>query len=126
MMRRPYARLVAACALAVATASFAGGALADPGNGNSASAPGQVKQAQPAAPQPAAPQPAAQPQAPAKQQQAPGQAKKATTAQQTQSQSPGQAKKAQSSGSSSQAGIKPSSTTKHWTHTTVGASPNVS
>ena len=99
-MRRPHARLAATCAFAVAAAVFTGAAFADPGNGNSANAPGQVKQEQAAQPQ------AAQPTA-----QAPTQA-------------PGQAKKAQTS--SPQAGMKPSSTTKHWQKTTVGASPDVS
>jgi hypothetical protein len=107
-MRRPFARLAATCALAAATAIFTSTALGDPGNGNSADAPGQVKQEQAAPPQ------AAQPAAP--QQQAPAKPAKQT-------QAPGQVKKTQSS---SQAGVKPSSTTKHWTHSTVGASPDVS
>jgi hypothetical protein len=110
-MKRAPARLATACALAVATAIFTGTALADPGNGNSATAPGQVKQEQAAA-QPQAPQTSVQQQAPAK------------PAQQTQA--PGQVKKAQTDGSSSQAGTKPSSTTKHWTTTHVGDSPDVS
>jgi hypothetical protein len=80
--------------------AFTGSAVA--GGGNSANAPGQQKQDQAAA-QPQASQP---------------------TAQQT---PPGQAKKASSTSSSTpQAGVKPSSTTKHWTHSTVGASPDVS
>ena len=112
MMRRAYARLAATCALAVATASFTGAALADPGNGNSANAPGQVKQEQAAQPQ--AQQPTAQTQAP-------GQVKKAQATQQ----SPGQGKQA-AKASTPSAGVKPSSTTKKWTHTTVGANPDVS
>ena len=105
MMRRPVTRLAAACAFVVATMAFTGSAVA--GGGNSANAPGQQKQDQAAA-QPQAQQPTAQ----------------QPTAQQT---PPGQAKKASSTSSSTpQAGVKPSSTTKHWTHTTVGASPDVS
>jgi len=109
---------------------FTSTALADPGNGNSANAPGQVKQQQ-AAPAPApAPAPAAAP-AQQPQQQAPGQAKKAATQAQapasshTQSQAPGQAKKATSSPSSSSgssAGVKPANNTTHWTHCTTGTS----
>jgi len=136
-MKRPPARLAAACALAAATALLTGTALADPGNGNSANAPGQ--QNQPPAAQPAPAQPATQA-APTQQATPPGQAKKAAPAPSAPStpsthgathaptQSPGQAKKAAQSTAptSSQAGVKPSSTTKHWTHTTVGASPDVS
>jgi hypothetical protein len=107
-MRRSYARLAASCALAAATAIFAGAAVADPGHGNSANAPGQQKQEQAAQPQ--ASQPTAQQSPQPAQHQAPGQVKKQT----------------QSASSSSQPGVKPSSTTKHWTHTTVGASPDVS
>src|SRR4051794_29589765 len=147
-MRRPHARLAATCALAAATAVFTSTALADPGNGNSANAPGQVKQEQPAA-QPQASQPTAQTpapqtpapqtQAPAPQQQAPGQQKKAATQTPTptpaqapaQSQSahqaPGQAKKTTSSSSSSSssgssAGVKPANNTTHWTHCITGTS----
>jgi hypothetical protein len=90
-------------ALAVATASFTGSALA--GGGNSANAPGQQKQAQTPA------QPAAQATPPSQAKTPPGQAKKA------------------SSGSSS-AGVKPSAQTAHSankpSHTTVGAKPDVS
>lgn len=113
-MRRPYARLVAAGACAVATALFTGAALADPGNGNSANAPGQVKQAQPAAPAPAAPA-----SVPA-QSQSPGQAKK-TVRIESQTQSSGQAKQA-AKASSSSAGVKPASKTTHWTHCVTGTS----
>ena len=106
-MRHHSARLAAIAVLAVATALFTSVALADPGHGNSANAPGQQKQeqrqtAQPQTAQPTAEQPELQ-------------------------QSPGQAKhEQQAAASSSQAGVKPSSTTKHWQTTTVGASPDVS
>ena len=55
-MSRSIARIASVLALAVAAAVFAATALADNGNGNSATAPGQVKPAgEPAQPQAAAP-----------------------------------------------------------------------
>jgi len=122
-MRRTVARLAAACALAV---TFTTSAVA--GNPN---APGQEKKDDAAA------QPAPQQQAP------PGQEKKSEAApapapaQQPAAQPqasqashipPGQAKKTQSTSTSSsssasvQAGVKPSSTTTHWTHCRTGGS----
>ena len=107
-MRRLHVRLATTSALAVATALFTaffgGAALADPGNGhgNSANAPGHQKQEQPAQ----------QPQQQAPQQQAPAQ-----QPQQQQQAAPT---------TSSQPGVKPSSTTKHDTDTKVGDSPDVS
>jgi len=138
-MRRPYSRLAAVCALAVVTSVCAGAALA--GNPN---APGQQKKDDAAAqPAPQAPvQQTAPEQQAAPQQQAapaqssnqvpPGQAKKESSqstpsTSSTAHESPGKAKKAsaQSSASvqassSTQAGVKPSSTTSHWTHCTTG------
>ena len=60
-MRRPFPRLAAACAFAVAMTAFTGSAFAGNGNGNGTdTAPGQVKKDQAAATQ--APAPATQPQ----------------------------------------------------------------
>jgi hypothetical protein len=116
-MRR-FHGFTASLALALGLAALTGTATAASGNGNgnapaaapaaaapgnSGAAPGQVKQAQPAA------QPAAQPQ-PAAKTSSPGQQKQA----------------AKAASSSSQAGVKPSSTTAHWTKTKVGATPDVS
>jgi hypothetical protein len=124
-MRRTVARLAAACALAV---TFTTSAVA--GNPN---APGQEKKDDAAAQQ----------QAPQQQAVPPGQAKKSEAApapapaQQPAAQPaaqpqashtpPGQAKKTQSqsgasSSTSAQAGVKPSSTTTHWTHCRTGGS----
>jgi hypothetical protein len=121
MMRRPVARLAAACALAVATMAFTGSAVA--GGGNSANAPGQQKEEQAAA-QPQAQQPTAQASQPAAQNTPPGQAKKAATptAQPAATHSsPGQAKQA-AKASSSSPGVKPASGTTHWTHCVTGTS----
>lgn len=143
-MRPTIARLAAACALAV---TFTGTAVA--GNPN---APGQQKKDDAAAVQPAqqdqqqATQASAtNPSGPNGQATAPGQVKKseqvpapapaeqAAPQQQAQASSqpshaaPGQMKTQASSGSSSssssaQAGVKPSSTTTHWTHCRTGGS----
>jgi hypothetical protein len=130
-MRRPYSRLAAACALAAATAACASSAFAGNANGN-ANAPGQQKQDEAAAQQ--QPQAPAQEQAPSQQSEAsqpaehaaPGQAKKEETAQAQQSPPPGQAKKSESSSTASiQAGVKPSSTTSHWTHCITGGTAGV-
>jgi hypothetical protein len=116
MNRRLTGLAVAAVAalLALTGSAIAGGN----GNGNNGN--------QPAAPAPA---PAAAPAAPGNSANAPGQQKKTTAAPAAaptkSSPAPGQAKKS-SSTSSTAPGVKPSSTTKHWTHTTVGASPDVS
>src|SRR5437879_1276558 len=109
-MRRPYSRLAAACAFAVATTAFTGSAFAGNGQGND-TAPGQQKQDQAAATQEAVPA-TAQPQ------------------QQAAHEPPGQVKKEESTASASaqtssqaQLGVKPGSTTTHWTHCTTGGSP---
>jgi hypothetical protein len=96
--------------LALATAAFAGAAVAGNGNEN---APGQVKQEQAA--QPAQVQP---------QQSAPGQVKKEST--------PAPAKKSAGPSSSThgvnstQAGKKPSNSTTKWTHCTTGGGTGAS
>jgi hypothetical protein len=99
-MKRPFTRLSGVLALMLATAALAGTALAGNGNenanGNSAAAPGQVKKDDAAQPQPA---PQAQPAQPAVSK---------GSQQQT----------ARASG----AGVKPSSTTTHWTGCTTGSS----
>jgi hypothetical protein len=97
-------------------AAFTGSAVAGNGQGNDA-APGQQKQDQAAATQAAVPA-TAQPQQQAAHE-PPGQAKKqgSTTASTTAA--------AASAQTSSQAllGVKPGSTTTHWTHCTTGGSP---
>jgi hypothetical protein len=95
---------------------LAGSAVAGNGNGNNGNGNGN----QPAvpAPAPAAPTPAAP--ATHGNASAPGQQKKTQPAP-----APAAAKKS-SSTSSTAPGVKPGNTTKHWTHTTVGASPDVS
>ncbi|MDX6440285.1 MAG: hypothetical protein QOE43_14 [Gaiellaceae bacterium] len=117
-MRRPFPRLAAACAFAVAMTAFTGSAFAGNGNGNGTdSAPGQVKKDQPAATQ--APAPAtAQPQ------------QQAATQPQSGQDPPGQAKKQQSTASASaqsstQLGVKPASHTTKWTHCIVGQAAGV-
>ena len=100
-MRRPFARLATGCALAVATALFAGGALAGNGHGNQ----GHEKQ-----------QSSDQSQVKSNQ----------SWPSQQSSTSGGSTDSSASSSDSTQAGVKPSNSTKHWTHTTVGAKPDVS
>jgi hypothetical protein len=126
IMKRTSSRAAGALFLALAVLMLTGTALADNGNGNSANAPGQQKQADatPAA-QPAPAAPASQP-APAAQpsSQAPGQAKKSTSSPSSQpssTSSPGQAKQ-QAKASSSAPGVKPSSTTGKWTSCSTGTS----
>jgi hypothetical protein len=106
-MRRPFLRLAAACAFAVAMTAFTGSAFAGNGNGSGAdTAPGQQKKDQAAATE--TPAPAA-----------------AQALQQQQAQPPGQAKKLQSTSStqsSTQLGVKPDSKTTKWTHCTTGGS----
>jgi hypothetical protein len=119
-MKRTSSRAAGALFLALAVLMLTGTALADNGNGNSANAPGQQKQADatPAA-QPAPAAPAAQPSS-----QAPGQAKKSTSSPSSQSSSTsssGQAKQ-QAKASSSAPGVKPSSTTGKWTSCSTGTS----
>jgi hypothetical protein len=106
-------------AATLSLALFTGAALAGGnGNGNSASAPGQVvKAATPAAQtQAAAPAPAAPTHGNSAS--APGHASKPSTS------THGGGSAAQNS--PSVAGVKPTNATSHSTHTTVGASPNVS
>jgi hypothetical protein len=137
-MRRPYSRLAAACALAVVTAVLASGSAFAGGNPN---APGQEKKAA----EQAQPQQQPQTQAPAQSSQAqtqqpvqqaptspstastghvpPGQAKKqASSSTQTASAQHGSSKASVQASTSSQAGVKPSSTTTHWTHCMTGSS----
>ena len=107
-MRRPFPRLAAACAFAVAMTAFTGSAFAGNGNGTD-TAPGQQKRDQAAA--------ATQAPAPATQQQSvdqtqsgnkpPGQAKKQSTA-------------SASAHSATQLGVKPASNTTKWTHCRTG------
>jgi hypothetical protein len=115
-MRRPYLRLAAACAFAVAMTAFTGSALAGNGNGND-SAPGQVKQEQSVSTQTPAQSTAQSPQQQSAQPQSghepPGQAKK---------QQPTTAAPSAQSSSSTQAGVKPDSSTTKWTHCTTGNS----
>ena len=91
-MRRPYARLATACALAVATTIFAGGALAGNGNGKE-NAPGQLKKAQ-------------------EQQSASAQAQAGVQA--TASVNAG------ATATDSAPGVKPDNSTSKWTHCTLG------
>ena len=94
-MRRPYARLATACALAVATTIFAGGALAGNGNGKE-NAPGQLKKAQ-------------------EQQSASAQAQ--AGAQATASVNAG------ATATDSAPGVKPDNSTSKWTQCTTGGTP---
>jgi hypothetical protein len=94
-MRRPYARLATACALAVATTIFAGGALAGNGNGNE-NAPGQLKKAQ-------------------EQQSASAQAQAGVQA--TASVNAG------ATATDSAPGVKPDNSTSKWTQCTTGGTP---
>jgi hypothetical protein len=112
-MKRPFRRATGAFMIALALLALTGTALADSGNGNSANAPGQVKQADAT--------PASQPAQPSSQ--APGQEKKATTPSSTAapSSSPGQAKQ-QTKAATSTPGVKPSNTTTHKTSCTTGMS----
>jgi hypothetical protein len=119
-MRRPFPRLAAACALAVAMTAFTGSAFAGNGSGQgNDSAPGQVKKDQAAAAQAPAPAPAtAQPQqaaaSPQSGHESPGQAKKQSTA-----------SSSASAQSSTQLGVKPASHTTKWTHCVVGQTAGV-
>jgi hypothetical protein len=117
-MKRPFWRATGALMIALALLVLTGTALADSGNGNSANAPGQVKQADAT--------PAAQPAQPSSQ--APGQEKKATTSSSNAapssskpSSSPGKAKQ-QAKAATSTPGVKPSNTTSHSTSCTTGMS----
>jgi hypothetical protein len=111
MMRRLIrGRLAIAVGCALATATFTGVALA--GGGNSDNAPGQQKKAE-----------AAQTQVQPAQAQTAAPAQSSATASPSGDQSPGQAKKDDVAASSStQAGVKPSSTTTKWTHCRTGGS----
>jgi hypothetical protein len=117
-MRRPFSRLAAACAFAVAMTAFTGSAFAGTGQGND-TAPGQLKQDQAAAAQPAvatqAPEAStAQPQS--GQDQAPGQVKK----KQQSSAASTQSSSSQQSSVQTGPGVKPNSNTTHWTHCMTG------
>ena len=138
-MRRPYSRLAAACALAVVTAVLASGSAFAGGNPN---APGQEKKAaeqaqpqqQPQSQAPAAQSSQAQTQQPVQQAPTsastastghvpPGQAKKqASSSTRTASTQHGSSKASVQASTSTQAGVKPSSTTTHWTHCMTGSS----
>jgi hypothetical protein len=117
-MRRPFSRLAAACAFAVAMTAFTGSAFAGNGQGND-TAPGQLKQDQAAAAQPAvatqAPE-ASTAQPKCGQDQAPGQVKK----QQQSSAASTQSSSSQQSSVQTGPGVKPNSNTTHWTHCVAG------
>jgi hypothetical protein len=126
----------AAFVLALGLAAFAGSAAAGNGNGNNGNGVGNAPPAAAPAPAPAA--------APGNSGAAPGQVKQ-TDAPQPATQQPAahgssandhssthatahttHATPTHSTSPTTQPGVKPSNTTQHWTHTTVGASPNVS
>ncbi|MES1246231.1 MAG: hypothetical protein ABUS54_00990 [Actinomycetota bacterium] len=102
-MRRLHVRLAAACVLAVATAVFTGSALAGGGHGNDGSWGTQGGYGQQQG------QPQQQPSS------GYGSDHHATEGQQQ-----------QQSQTQQQPGVKPSSSTQHWTHTTVGSKPDTS
>jgi hypothetical protein len=115
-MRRFTRRFAVACGCALAAAAFSGAAVAGNGHGNE-SAPGQQKQEQAASTQPASAQQAPTEQTPAQQAAAQDQAE-----QQAEHSPPGQEKKQEkaAASTSAEAGVKPTSTTTHWTHCTTG------
>jgi hypothetical protein len=120
-MRRPFSRLAAACAFAVAMTAFTGSAFAGNGQGND-TAPGQLKQDQAAAAQPAvatqAPE-ASTAQPKSGQDHSPGQVKK----QQQSSAASTQSSSSQQSAAQTGPGVKPNSNTTHWTHCVAGGTP---
>lgn len=127
-MRRPFSRLAAACALAVVTAVLASGSAFAGGNPN---APGQEKKAAEQAQTQQQSQATAAQSSQAEMQQPvqqaptsvpPGRAKKQGSSTQTASAQHGSSKASVQASTSSQAGVKPSSTTTHWTHCTTGSS----
>lgn len=105
-MRRPIGRLAAACALAAATAVFCGSALAGGGNGNGNNGNGNGNGG-------------AQQSSQSQQQQQHGNPHAAAASSNGSGTGSGSASHGVNSGSS---GVKPSSSTTHWTHCVTGTS----